>query len=50
MMIGIIFSGFTLYLGLLLLLYWFFDLNFFLIYLIFMASLLGFALFSSISK
>lgn len=50
MMIGIIFSGFTLYLGLLLLLYWFFDLNFFLIYLIFMPSLIGFALFSSIPK
>jgi hypothetical protein len=50
MMMGIIFSGFTLYLSMLLFLYWFFDLNFFLIYIIFMASLIGFALFSSFSK
>lgn len=50
MMIGIIFSGFTVYLSLLLFLYWFFDLKFFLIYIIFMASLLGFALFSAVSK
>jgi hypothetical protein len=50
MMMGIIFFILTLYLCLLLLMYRIFDLNFFLIYLIFMASLIVFSLFSALSK
>lgn len=50
MMMGMIFIVFTLYLGLLLFLYRFFDLNFFMIYLFFLASLVGFGLLSAFSK
>jgi hypothetical protein len=50
LMMGIVFLIFTSYLGFLLAIYKIFDLDFFLIYLIFMASLIGFSLFSVIGK
>lgn len=50
LMMGISFLIFTSYLGVLLAIYKVFDLDFFLIYLIFMASIIGFALFSIIGK
>ena len=49
-MTGMIFFIFTLYLGLLLFFYWFFDLNFFLIYLIFLFTLIIFGLIPALTK
>jgi len=49
-MTGMIFLIFTFYLGLLLFFYWFFDLNFFLIYLLFLLTLIIFGLISALTK